>query len=637
MVEDIRRKLRCLIEWENVDCSKFHQVPEDQPMFLHAISSTLEALGDPDFEVFRKEYVDGVPIGVGVELPRTPMIFEQKTRWRLSEPLEDALLKNPNYVSVADKVDLVQAMFEEEQAEGLMLEVDEAGVVKEWGDNIAIASIAAIQEREKIRIIHDGTHGVQVNHRIRVRDFCPMPSAAEKRLILQELRNRKKVGFTLLGDVAKAHRRVRVRRQDWALQACQLRPGKIWLNKVGSFGIASAAYWWSRLGGALLRLIHYLLGPTYQLESLLFADDLELIGVGQAGRASIAIAVLVLFVFGVPMKFKKFRGGYTVAWIGYEVCYRSYSLGLSAERSVWIGAWIQKAQADSRIKTLDMAAFLGRLNFAAGVLAGIRPFMGPMYAWLAAVHGRKEAKIPLYVLLILKWIQRRLAQGYRSDIVDEAPEELGIAFKTDAKAEGGRASVGGWECLGNTPPGKARWFATEVTKDWAPWAFVKQGDPQRFIAALELLGSLLAVLLFKDKWPSNRSGSCCVTGVTDNRGNSFIVSKMMSTKFPIPVLLMELSEQLLGKGMALNLVWHNRDLNVEADALTNEDFRLFDPSKRIPVTPASLKWEVLPEFMDASTEMFEQMREERKRNPKGVHAPWPKAKALDRLKARDPW
>ena len=115
---------------------------------------------------------------------------------------------------------------------------------------------------------------------------------------------------------------------------------------------------------------------------------------------------------------------------------------------------------------------------------------------------------------------------------------------------------------------------------------------------------------------------CKITGITDNRGNSFIVHKLMSTKFPIPVLLMELTEQLREQGLDLNLEWQRRDLNKEADALTNEDFRGFD------VPPGSLQWLILPEFMESSTRLFEEMQAEKKRNPGGSKAPWPKAKAL---------
>jgi hypothetical protein len=128
-----------------------------------------------------------------------------------------------------------------------------------------------------------------------------------------------------------------------------------------------------------------------------------------------------------------------------------------------------------------------------------------------------------------------------------------------------------------------------------------------------------------------------VTGATDNKGNSYIVKKMMSTKFPIPCLLIEMSEQLLRHRLCLDLEWTRRDKNQEADALTNWDFRGFDPRKRVLVDPTNLPWLVLPEVLRASTEMFEKMQEEGKKRTPSQRTTWPRQKALARLKVTDPW
>ena len=44
-------------------------------------------LGDPDGDFLVVIAADGVPIGVDIELPRTPSVFEEKTKWPL-EPEE---------------------------------------------------------------------------------------------------------------------------------------------------------------------------------------------------------------------------------------------------------------------------------------------------------------------------------------------------------------------------------------------------------------------------------------------------------------------------------------------------------------------------------------------------------------------
>ena len=80
--------------------------------------------------------------------------------------------------------------------------------------------------------------------------------------------------FLLMGDVSKAHRRVKVRKQDWGYQACRLHPGRVWLNCVGTYGISSAGYWWGRLAaGALVRLFYYLVSGVGDQDMLLYSDD----------------------------------------------------------------------------------------------------------------------------------------------------------------------------------------------------------------------------------------------------------------------------------------------------------------------------------------------------------------------------
>ena len=56
--------------------------------------------------------------------------------------------------------------------------------------------------------------------------------------------------FGLKADIKKAHRRCRVRQEDWGFQACKVEEGRTWLNEVGTFGIGSAAYWWGRAAAA---------------------------------------------------------------------------------------------------------------------------------------------------------------------------------------------------------------------------------------------------------------------------------------------------------------------------------------------------------------------------------------------------
>ena len=70
----------------------------------------------------------------------------------------------------------------------------------------------------------------------------------------------------------------------------------------------------------------------------------------------------------------------------------------------------------------------------------------------------------------------------------------------------------------------------------------------------------------------------------------------MTTKFPLGVVLMELACQLSLRRACLHARWIPRRENEEADALTNEDFRHFDPALRIKVDLDKLKFTVMNEL-----------------------------------------
>ena len=68
-----------------------------------------------------------------------------------------------------------------------------------------------------------------------------------------------------------AHRIVMIRPEDWPLVACQLEPGgDVYLNMVGTFGVSSASYWWSRLVAAAHRLGLLVVSSEWPLWALLF-------------------------------------------------------------------------------------------------------------------------------------------------------------------------------------------------------------------------------------------------------------------------------------------------------------------------------------------------------------------------------
>ena len=122
--------------------------------------------------------------------------------------------------------------------------------------------------------------------------------------ILREKAKMSERMFALTADVAEAHRQVPIDPVDCHYLRAQIRPGDVvYVNTVGTFGISSASYCWSRVGSSLGRLSQYLSAHTAHTWHLLVADDFHL----EAGGAGYREA-LMIFLFCVIRRVYRYRG-----------------------------------------------------------------------------------------------------------------------------------------------------------------------------------------------------------------------------------------------------------------------------------------------------------------------------------------
>eukprot|EP00435_Cladocopium_sp_Y103_P005087 s4203_g1.t1 len=522
-------------------------IAEGQPFRLKLMQALLDRAGDPDHK-FLLQGEKGYPVGVIHPLPRTPHMYEEQTSWKLEDDLYmKSEIWRENYESVGDHEDFVREHFAEECAEGLMEKITLSQAKERFGDRIAISSLAVLVEEahgNKRRIIHDATHGTKVNNRIRCRDKQRSPGAREKMYLLAFYKERGDVIFSLVGDIS-------------------------------------------------IRLTHELIGPERPIEMLIFADDLETLGAGLEGRRGIVLSFLYLSTMGFPFKWAKQRGGLKVEWIGLYTDYTTMRLGLSPTRAEWMERWTRRLADSGKTTATEMEQGLGRLGFAANALTWERPFLGPLYAWTAAVRTKKGIiLIPAMLRTILWFLAERTKQG--GSLQEPAPlrrdEKADVTFFTDAKATEQGAWIGGF--LQSNDGKIVEWFSEEVLESWAPWLFIRK-DPKRVIAALELLATLVAARLWAVGLQKGGRGRCWVRAGTDNLSNSYAVRRWMSTKYPLTVLIMELSETLRSRNCELNLESIPREKNQLADDLTNQVFTHFPLDCRVQFVGGDTKWLVL--------------------------------------------
>ena len=561
----------------------FRERPAGQPFFLAVIEELLRMACDPDFKAFfssKFSFANGVRLGVGVKTPRVPAVFDKKTKWRTYAE-EDSLevcteIDGDNYLSAKDHADVVQQQFEAEAELGAMQELPADVARARYGRNFAVASLGPIKEKDgSYRVIHDGTHGVAVNSAIKIRDQLRSPTAGDLKACMETLQ------------------------QDWGLLACRTGARKeefVWVNCVGTFGISSAAYHWSRLMAGLGRSSFYLIGRL-ALDQLIYSDDLFWLTCVAAGVPWILLIIfyyVLLGLLGLPFAWRKFSGGLKFGWVGFELILKENALGLSVARAQWMIRWLSATADKGVARVEDVRAVLGRLNFGFTALCHLRPFLGPVYAWVAVIHGQGQRRLPRALILIFRFLSRALEGDGRAAPVGQQ--------RVHEKAEGNEVWVGGW-AIDDPDPRQCRWFSVRLDHASAPWLFTA-GESYRQIAALELLATLMAVILF-----GVPAGQKCAFGCsagTENRGNTYVVSWLLTTKFPLCAFLMELAVRLQREAADLHLYWLPRLQNEESDQLTNCDYR-FDPAKRLRLDWQQYKGFVLQDMLDAGLELYEEI------------------------------
>jgi hypothetical protein len=593
--------------------------PSGNKIDFNLLHHVAKALGDPDAE-YPLLVRDGVPLGVtprGGEnpMPRAHAIYEEKQKWALPEMDWDNWAQEAawadNYKSAKAIGATLKEQFEVEVQRGHMVKMDVGSARRRWGDKLTIAALGAIEKADdSFRIIFDASNKVCLNHRIRVQDQVRMPVWQDIAKYVETFAASTGVRFSLTFDVSHAHRQIPIREEDWGYLACRAEEGavggitdedEIYINKVGTFGVGSAAYWWARLAAVIARTWFGIGANVWENFFLMYVDDGWATALGPDFALQLLALVLLLKALRVPLSVRKTRGGTEVDWVGYRIDVKESMLGVTEQRRLALIRWCQEVSSGQMVVVRDLRSHLGRLIFVAGPLQHIRPFLGPAFAWVAAVPGGAAMVAPLTVRAPMKWIGLLLDKFPQKACAPRPARDTRELFRVDAKAEGTDiAVIGGWATGKGEDTKKAAWFSHRVTAEEYPWVFEK-GRPFKVIAALELLAVLYGIVLLV---PSGDYGDSLarvpISAGTDNQGNDFLVRKMLTTKFPLCLVAMELASQLTVRHLDLHLAWRRRDTNEEADALTNEEFGAFNPALRLDASGACKHFLCLGEMEEAT-------------------------------------
>ena len=135
----------------------------------------------------------GVRVGPGARLPRLPALYKPKTKWRLTDQgdpedyQEEELAGDPswrkNYSSLAALANKVKDVLDDQSRRGQVLKLPELEARKQFPD-LVVAALGANRKDKpngivSARVLFDGSNGIAVNRRTRIRDQERAPVAAD--------------------------------------------------------------------------------------------------------------------------------------------------------------------------------------------------------------------------------------------------------------------------------------------------------------------------------------------------------------------------------------------------------------------------------------------------------------------------
>ena len=391
--EDLLHRVRALICPDSPSsCSA------GQPFYLEHIETLAKLAGDRDSD-YCTILKQGVPLGVDTLVLRSPNIWPTKEELK-GEPPPDMTLDAPigreNHPSAEIHSEDIRATFLEEKAMDMVLgpftPAEAASCCHCLVSELCPGPMAAIDEGDKVRTIYDGSWGganahIQANCEERttaptVMDcmhgihwlqaaqaeparsklnyaHCEWPSKAEEWLLLK-------------ADVTKAHRRIKILPEEWKYQVARL-GDEWWINKVGTYGMASAQIYWGRMAALLLRLVYHIF-PLADW-GFVFVDDFCWLLRKTLAESLTTSILLFLLAIGCPLSWKKTAIGSSNTWLGFIVTPSQQLVRMAPAKHDLVMSVLSRMMANEEFTRAELDSALGRLQWATTCCPLTKPFL----------------------------------------------------------------------------------------------------------------------------------------------------------------------------------------------------------------------------------------------------------------------
>ena len=179
-----------------------------QPFWLHLLHQSLVILGDPDAAILVDgdcSFAEGVHLGDECPIARAPQVYRKRVNFRALDVTEFEP-DMANYSSAELSADQLEEQFRRDERAGLMMPTTEAAVEAEFGPGrLLVAALGAVAKPNgEVRPLHDATHGIGLNNKIRVLDKLEVPGPDELLEVTALGRESREAVFAICGHLPGA-------------------------------------------------------------------------------------------------------------------------------------------------------------------------------------------------------------------------------------------------------------------------------------------------------------------------------------------------------------------------------------------------------------------------------------------------
>ena len=293
-----------------------------------------------------------------------------------------------NHASADSDEKSVAALIQKEMDAGFMeLVGDEAAVRKRFpSGQLAVGKLGVVRSAGKDDRLIGDSRASGASPAAKFSERAELPSLYHFGAALSRGGSRHSDWSLFSLDIKGAHKSIRTAREDTGFFVFQFQ-GQYYVYLVNHFGAAWSAYWWSRLGGLLMRLAHHLLRHKHL--GGVYVDDFLFFLPRQCAAAMAAQLTALFQILGVPLPWKKLRLGFSLAFLGWDVSVREGCFAcVTAEKQVKLDREMQVFLKNPRkVSRQGLVSLLGLLIWATQARLTLRSFLAPLHR---AAHARSQ-------------------------------------------------------------------------------------------------------------------------------------------------------------------------------------------------------------------------------------------------------